>query len=94
MLNLIKDALLAVSIYGLIMLALFILSASSWAEILYDPHPKSNRPDISKPRVYIDHQGRAWEAREGTFRPDRGKPLPGAPKPVPQPDRPGHWDGQ
>lgn len=72
----------------LLSVVIVLAIGSATAEILYEPHPKSHRPDISKPRIYIDHQGRAWEVREGTFRPDRGKPLVGAPKPVEPPKWP------
>ena len=69
-----KDMLLALAIYVLIVGAVR-------AEILYDPHPDSFRPDIYQPRIYIDNQGRAYEVYEGTYRPDRTKPLVGAPRP-------------
>ena len=86
MLNLVKDMVSSLAIYALIMVGLFMVYGASWAEILYDPHPDSYRPDIYQPRIYIDNQGKAYETYEGTFRPDRTKPLVGAPRPPePQP---------
>ena len=76
-----KDMLLALAIYVLIV-------GSVKAEILYDPHPESFRPDIYQPRIYIDNQGKAYETYEGTFRPDRTKPLVGAPRPPEPPPLP------